>query len=82
MDLTQSNVLIHNGEPWVSDFGIAVRVPASGPTALQYTHSTTSKLLIHPFAVAPDVLKQYYAAVDVVERDGPQSIDMRGQGVR
>ena len=81
MDLTHSNVLLVNGRACIGDFGISVRLSKDESGALLYTHDATSKLLIHPFAVAPDVLKQYYHAVDVLDAEGPQHIDMRGQGV-
>jgi hypothetical protein len=88
LDLTLTNVLMCRGRARLSDFGIAVIVPtglleeSEREWCLKYDSSFTT--LIHPFALAPEVLAQYYAAVDAYQTDPshPQYINLRQQGVR
>jgi hypothetical protein len=88
LDLTLTNVLMCRGRARLSDFGIAVIVPtcpvdsSEQEWCLKYDSSFTT--LIHAFALAPEVLTQYYAAVAEFDADPshPQYINLRHQGVR
>ena len=85
MDLTISNVLIKDGRAKLSDFGIAAIVPVDRASdhAFCLTYDSHFNTLIHPFALAPDVLTAYHAAVDAYAKDPsqPQYIPLKHQGV-